>query len=182
MNLTELLKRHVKKIQSVLPTSLKTTPWITGYAEKRDIYTQPQFANRCIHLGMDIELPAGTEIICPLDAIIHSFANNNQTGDYGPTLILQHQLEGKTFYSLYGHLSRIDLLKLREGQRFLAGEVIGHIGTQEENGGWPPHLHLQLITDIGEHRGDYPGVCAPDQTAYYLQNCPNPEALILLST
>ncbi len=181
MTLVELLTRNAEKIQSVLPKSLSCKPIITGYGEKRDIYIQPQYGNRCIHLGIDTPLPAGTKIVCPLNARVHSFADNQRDGDYGPTVILQHELDQHIFYSLYGHLSRTDLPTWHEGQPFAQGAVIGHIGASSENGGWPPHLHLQLIDQIGQYQGDYPGVCRPEEAEHYLNNCPNPEGLIIAS-
>jgi hypothetical protein len=43
--------------------------------------------------------------ICPLGGMVHSFAYNDQFGDYGATIVLLHQLDGMPFYTLYGHLS-----------------------------------------------------------------------------
>ena len=80
--------------------------------------------------------------------MIHSFAFNNNFGDYGATIILLHQLEGFPFYTLYGHLSLDDIAHVKEGKYISRGEVIGHFGKPEENGHWPPHLHFQIINDI----------------------------------
>jgi hypothetical protein len=45
---------------------------------------------------------------------------------------------------------------------------------QFENGHWPPHLHFQLIIDMGKAKGDYPGVCKYSEREKYLDNCPDP--------
>jgi hypothetical protein len=45
-----------------------------------------------------------------------------------------------------GHLAAASLDGLAVGQPFEAGQVIAHIGDRHENGGWSPHLHLQLCT------------------------------------
>ena len=123
-------------------------------------------------------LPAGEPLFSPLAGKIHSFANNAAEGDYGPTLIMEHEIQGQRFYILYGHLSRKSLLHYQEGKTIAAGELLGWLGTEDENGHWPAHLHLQFIQDLGDYRGDYPGVCSQKDALFFLQNCPNPEALL----
>jgi hypothetical protein len=41
--------------------------------------------------------------LAALDGRVHSFQNNDSLGNYGPTIILEHQVEDLTFYTLYGH-------------------------------------------------------------------------------
>lgn len=153
---------------------------VGGYAEKRAIYQRSQvFAHqlctfRNIHLGVDIWAPSGTAVFCPLPGKVHSFQNNAGFGNYGPTIILEHHWQKETIFSLYGHLSRKDLNQLKPGQTFLSGEKIGHLGPAGENGNWPPHVHFQIIRDLGNWSGDYPGVCAEMETDHYLSNCPDP--------
>ncbi len=69
---------------------------------------------RRLHLGLDIWGKAGTEIYAPMAGTVHSFAFNNNFGDYGATIILKHELEDFSFYTLYGHLSLADLNTLKE--------------------------------------------------------------------
>ncbi len=100
---------------------------------------------RTIHLGLDLFQEPGSPVLAPLDGVIHSFRNNNASFDYGPAVILQHNASNEiVFYTLYGHLSTDSLNKLREGKKVNRGDRIGCIGTLEENGGWPPHLHFQI--------------------------------------
>lgn len=152
---------------------------IGGYLENRVIYRRsPHFdaatEPRSLHLGVDAWVPAGTPVAAPLAATVHSLADNNNFGDYGPTVILQHELEGTIFLSLYGHLTRTDLPGLRAGQALAAGQVFAHVGPHPENGDWPPHLHFQLIADLQGCRGDFPGVAAPSERAYWAALCPDP--------
>ena len=154
---------------------------IGGYSEHRTVYSRSRVFDpkegdepRRLHLGLDIWGSAGTPIFSPLDAKVHSFAFNDHYGDYGATIILEHLFHGVQFYSLYGHLSKADL-NIREGKIIDAGETFAHFGEPEENGHWPPHLHFQLIQNIGSARGDYPGVCRFSQRAEYLANCPDPD-------
>lgn len=155
---------------------------IGRYGEKRFIYqSYAQFKAeevRNIHLGIDITVPSGTAVFSPLDATVHSVANNNLPGDYGGTIILQHQLDSFCFYTLYGHVSVASTLELKSGMVIKKGEHFTEVGTREENGGWVPHLHLQLIKDIGQWQGDYPGVCSEEEQGYWLGNSPDPSVLI----
>ena len=156
-----------------------------GYLEHRRMYeSHDNFATdqqdfRNIHLGIDIWAEAGTEVFAPMDGIVHSFQVNEGSGNYGPTMILAHQIQGELICSLYGHLATQDLEGLVLGQTIQQGELIGHLGNSSENGGWPPHLHFQLIRDLQGFVGDYPGVCSRRDMDFYAQNCPNPELFML---
>lgn len=151
-----------------------------GYLEPRKIYQPYQhFENtgapvRNIHLGVDFWAPAGTHVLCPLDGAVHSWANRDFPGDYGGVILLEHDKQGAPLFSLYGHLSAASLQGLRPGLRFKAGQRLGQLGTFAENGGWYPHLHFQLIRDPQHWQGDYPGVCAAEDLAFYRNNCPDP--------
>lgn len=155
-----------------------------GYGEDRGVYSQVLFAPegvepRTVHLGFDIFALAGADVFAPLNARVHSFKINEADGDYGPTVILQHApAPGLVFHTLYGHLSRNSLKGLKPGAAFMAGERIGELGTRRENGGWSPHLHFQVILDIGDWRGDYPGVCRRSERDHWLAICPDPRPLL----
>lgn len=155
---------------------------IGGYGEHRTIYSRSHVFDgtepRRLHLGIDIWGKPYTKVMAPLDGIVHSFAFNNRYGDYGATIILSHQLEGLSFYTLYGHLSLNSLKNLQEGQNFRKGDVFTEFGIPFENGQWPPHLHFQLILDMQGKKGDYPGVCAYSERETYLANCPDPDLIL----
>jgi len=155
---------------------------IGGYNENRVIYKRSELFNntepRCIHLGIDIWGAIKTPIKSPLGGIVHSYSNNNAFGDYGPTIILQHQVDTIVFYTLYGHLCSTDLNPLRVGKFITRGEIIGHFGEPFENGDWPPHLHFQIIEDIKQYKGDYPGVCTPSESKKMLSNSPDPDLIL----
>ena len=162
---------------------------IGGYAEHRTVYRFSKVfdANeqgeepRRLHLGTDIWGKPLTPVMAPLDGIVHSFANNDKRGDYGATILLTHQLSGFTFFTLYGHLSLNSIKNLQEGDRVDAGDVIAEFGIPAENGGWPPHLHFQLILDPGARKGDYPGVCKFSEKDHWLANNPDPDILLQLN-
>lgn len=158
-----------------------------GYLEKRSIYRrstyfkkQNLYAERNIHLGLDLWIEAETPIYAPLNGTIHSFKNNTNHGDYGPTIILKHHMEGFEFYTLYGHLSLASIQNLDVGIEVKQGEQIATLGTAEVNGDYPPHLHFQIIKDIQDYSGDYPGVSSNQDLEFYKRNCPDPNLLFKL--
>ncbi len=162
---------------------------IGGYGEHRTVYSRSRVfdaANtwdepRRLHLGTDIWGPAGTAVFAPVGGMVHGFAFNDHFGDYGATMILLHQLDGFPFYTLYGHISLRDIGMLREGQYIIRGEEIAHFGEPHENGHWPPHLHFQIIFDIGVNEGDYPGVCKFSEKEKYMSNCPDPDLILQMN-
>jgi murein DD-endopeptidase MepM/ murein hydrolase activator NlpD len=113
-----------------------------------------------------------------MDGVVHSFANNDDDGNYGPTLILEHDYNGKKLFTLYGHLSISDIETWSVGSRFRESDIIATLGKPEENGGYSPHLHFQIMTDIGEYKGDYPGVAAREELQNYEGLILNPNPLI----
>ncbi len=151
------------------PAGSETARIVSGEAEPRRL-----------HLGIDIWGPSGTRVMSPFDGIVHSFAFNNNDSDYGATLILTHNLEGIGFHTLYGHLSLNSIKNLYEGKNIRKGEVIAEFGMRFENGNWPPHLHFQLIQDMQDWKGDYPGVCRYSEKQQWLDNCPDPDLILQL--
>jgi murein DD-endopeptidase MepM/ murein hydrolase activator NlpD len=162
---------------------------IGGYAEHRTVYSASKVFDpviqgdepRRLHLGTDIWGKPQTAVMTPLDGIVHSFAYNDNFGDYGATVILVHNIEGFFFYTLYGHLSLNSIRNKQEGQRIRQGEIFAEFGIPAENGQWPPHLHFQIILDIGNYKGDYPGVCRYSEKEKYLANSPNADIILGLS-
>ena len=153
------------------------------YAEDRTIYRHsPLFdgdsERRSVHLGVDLFVVEGTEVATPIAARVHSLADNAGLGDYGPTVILEHELDGRRFWTLYGHLGREPVERLEIGCELAAGEIFAGVGDIDENGGWPPHLHFQLIADLLGRSGDFPGVAAPSERQRWLAICPDPNIVL----
>jgi murein DD-endopeptidase MepM/ murein hydrolase activator NlpD len=153
---------------------------VGGYLEYREMYRRSALFDgtaepRNLHLGIDIwHAHAGVEVYAVLPGKIHSFANNAGFGNYGPTIILEHNLQELTFYTLYGHLSLASLAGLRKGDSVQGGQRIAWLGEEAENGNWPPHLHFQCMTNMLGMEGDFPGVCASGEREKYAAICFNP--------
>ena len=156
-----------------------------GYLEQRNIYKRSGYFNpssnnmeRNIHLGVDFWLDAGEAIYAPLEATIHSFKNNTNYGDYGPTIILKHDMGQEVFYTLYGHLSMASIDGLTVGKTLKKGTPFATLGAAEVNGDYAPHLHFQIIRDMEGYQGDYPGVCSKKNLDKFAANCPDPNLLL----
>jgi len=155
-----------------------------GYNEVRNLYKQSslfgdgQADKRNIHIGMDLWIKAGTPVLAALDGIVYGFDFNAGKGNYGPTIILRHNLGNHFFYTLYGHLSIESIQNIEIGSFFKKGQQLAILGDSTVNGGYSPHLHFQIIKNIEDNFSDYPGVCNQKDLEYYLENCPDPDLLL----
>ncbi len=162
-------------------------PAIGRYAEPRLIYTHRDFRDqahrasrrRTLHLGVDLFAPAQTPVCSPIDAVVHAVDYRASPLDYGGVVVLEHQTpQGQLFYTLYGHLAKSSALALTPGAQLKAGETFALLGERHENGGWPPHLHLQLALHTFGKGCDIDGVADPDLREVKLQWCPDPSVLL----
>ncbi len=157
---------------------------IGRYNEPRLMYKTEQYLSdgdeaRTVHIAIDLFVEAGNPVYAVTDGRIHSFQDNNRPLDNGPTIIIEHSTtDDLPFYILYGHLSRDSLDRLKIGQSVKKGEQIGTIGDYPANGGWPPHLHFQLISDMMELTGDFYGVAPPSKRKVWLSICPDPNLIL----
>lgn len=160
------------------------------YDEKRPgMYTTDLFAGdagaavapapprRDVHMGIDLGAPAGTPVFAYDDGEIFLFGDNAAAGDYGPTLVTKHVLEGKPLYVLLGHLARRSLEGKHVGHVFAKGTVLGWIGEKHENGGWNPHVHVQLSW-LAPKVPDMPGVVTEADRAKARETYPDPRLVL----
>lgn len=161
------------------PPSGESWGWSVGrYNEDRAIYTQALFAGgRSIHLGVDLGGPVGVAVHAFWDGEVCHAGYNAADGDYGHTVVTCHTIEGRRIFALFGHLSKATLAHSPVGRSVRRGDVLGWLGDRHENGGWPPHVHLQLAwEDPGTH--DMPGATTPEQRAASLSRYPDPRIVL----
>lgn len=140
-------------------------PW----GEERSVYAGEMFVSRFIekarrtrHLGLDLFMAAGTKVFTPLAATVASVEIEKDPLGYGCLIALRHEPEGcPPFISLWGHLAHEAMGRLKAGDRLEAGALVGEMGAPSENGGWAPHLHLQLSTDTALSATEILGVGEP---------------------
>lgn len=164
---------------------------IGRYDEYRPgMYTSDLFGGvRDVHIGLDIGAPIDTPIYAFSDGIIHSFGNNLEDGSYGPTLITEHFLslpeqvgsqilgQKKKVWALHGHLSLDSITGITVGSQIKAGDIIAKVGSEEVNGGWPPHVHFQLSLKEPETH-DMPGVVEQEVRESALEVYPDPRLVL----
>jgi peptidoglycan LD-endopeptidase LytH len=140
-----------------------------GYMEDRSVvwrghYHQP---GHTIHLGVDFYVPAGTKVHMPCAGnLCHSFQDPDQNGGWGGKLIFRI---GK-IYLVLGHLTDIvsDI-----GVTCFEGTVVGSVADHTINGGWSPHLHVQLMT---KYDPDVDGYAAMYEDIK--RDFPNPNSIV----
>lgn len=159
---------------------------IGRYAEPRLVHARPAQSagaetdehGRTVYLGIDLFAPAGQPVHAPLSGTVHASGHDGRAGGRGGAVVLRHDPgDGTSFFTFYGHLSQAASL-LTPGATIAAGDLIGHLGTAGENGGWATHLRFQLcLCDLGLGI-DWPETADPDEAATWLQLFPNPAALV----
>lgn len=168
------LRKYVAQVKKETNTKLL----YGGYLEQRALYTSKHFTGdtRDIHLGVDVWADAGTPLYAPCDMRLHSMAYNDAELDYGYTLI--YYIQELNCYLLLGHLSKSSLDDKEIGMIAKRGTEIATLGYPSENGGWEPHVHVQFVKDMGDYKGDYPGVCSQFDVDIYKRYCPDPREVM----
>jgi murein DD-endopeptidase MepM/ murein hydrolase activator NlpD len=100
-----------------------------------------------VHTGMDIPAPVGTPVLAagPGRVVWAGYGvyrgGTDPTDPYGLAVTIRHDFgyQGQPLYTIYGHLSEINVA---EGQHVVTGEAIGLVGETGNVTG--PHLHFEL--------------------------------------
>jgi len=130
-----------------------------------------------LHHGVDIGNPQGTPVLA-IGAGLVVYAGQDdapsrrfgpRTDFYGRLVLVEHQtgLAGRTLFSLYGHLDEVNV---RIGQRVVAGDQLGTVGSTGIALG--PHLHLEMRTSAR----DYASTLNPE---LFLAPLPNHGVLVV---
>ena len=158
-----------------------------GYNEARLIYAADAYAGasatgerRTVHIGLDVTMAPGSPLFAPLDGVVHGFEDAGRF-DYGPVIVLRHEVPGDrpvSFYTLYGHLDRQSLEGLHAGEAIEAGERFAAIGAPPENGDWWPHVHFQIVTDLLDVPCNFNGVAPASERNTWLSLSPDPNLIL----
>lgn len=100
-----------------------------------------------IHVGDDLEVTASElNVQVPIYAIsAGTVSQASIVGGYGGLLITQNTVAGETVNAYYGHVA-VGSLKVKSGQEFTAGQLLGYLGescttdTSDER----KHLHFAI--------------------------------------
>lgn len=105
--------------------------------------THPITGTQRLHSGVDIAAPTGTPIVAAGDGVVFRAGWHSS---YGNHVMITHSMNGKTYTTVYAHMSSMNA---SVGQVVSAGQNIGKIGTTGASTG--AHLHFEL------HNGTYSG-------------------------
>lgn len=158
---------------------------IGRYREERSVYDTEDFATpfgdrRTMHLAIDVFVPAGSAVYAPLAGVVRAADIRNERGDYGGVIILEHTTgAGTPFWLLVGHLSHACIADLRVGQSIARGDIVGAVGMKHENGGWAPHIHVQLYTDLLGKTTDVAGIARRSELEVRESISPNPAPMVV---
>lgn len=142
------------------------------YAEHKDLFTE----ERCIHVGIDLGGPVGTPVYLPYEGRIAFQGYNPLKGDYGYCVITRHVIQRRTLWLLFGHLDAKSVSHPTD-QVLPVGHIIGWLGNESENGGWPSHVHFQLsYREPRTH--DLPGVVTEAERVKALGEFPDPRNIL----
>lgn len=116
-----------------------------GWMEDREFIWRGWYLDKektFIHLGVDINAPAGTEIAVDFEAEVIKINNDYPLdGGWGPHIIFKHL--SRPFYVLYAHLDKEIFCKV--GDILKEDTIFAKVGIAPQNGNWFPHTHVQII-------------------------------------
>ena len=115
---------------------LKNSKCTARFGDHRAYFYKGRCIDHQVHLGIDLASVANASVPASNSGrVIYT----GIMGIYGLTVIIDH---GQGIFSLYGHLSRIDVEK---GQKLKKGDIIGLTGQTGLAGG--DHLHFSILVN-----------------------------------
>ena len=118
-----------------------------GYLEDRSFIWKGSYLDQSggyIHLGIDLNVPQGTEVACPVAGEVLLVDHDlGIDGGWGPRIVVAPEDASLRAHALiFAHLHAP---QVRAGTKVKPGQIIATIGQAPENGNWYPHLHLQAV-------------------------------------
>ena len=101
-----------------------------------------------VQLGIEVFGDPGIPVRAPLAGQVAWADDDHRRSGNGASIGLRHEAGGEVFWTSYRHLGSERFGTLHPGRRVRRGELLGSLADSEK-GGWPPHLHFQvLLTDF----------------------------------
>ena len=130
----DAVERDIDRLADTLAVIPFGKPVSGGISSRYGYRKNPFSEAREFHGGIDFRGKVGTEVVTTADGVVDKA---KYVKGYGKHVVIKHK---KGYKTLYGHLSKIEVKK---GQRVVAGEKIGEIGSTGRSSG--PHLHYEII-------------------------------------
>ncbi len=112
-------------------------PYVTSYYGYR---IHPISGEKDNHRGIDIGLPAGTEILAGFDGRVTTAAYDSSYGNY--VVIRMVKDDGTVIEAKYAHCQT---MLVSAGQDVVKGDAIATVGSTGSSTG--PHLHMEVLVD-----------------------------------
>lgn len=125
-----------------------------GWLEDRSTLWRGHYldADKMIHLGVDFNVPADTEVRLPFGGdIVYIGQDEDQNGGWGGRLDFRSRIY--PFYFIIGHLDPDSIWEFQPSKKkrnwygwYPTSHIVGIVGSSSVNGGWFPHIHLQCMS------------------------------------
>ncbi len=110
------------------------TLWKGSYLDEQSNY---------MHVGIDINALADTPIAMDMHGeVVRIDDDFPEEGGWGPRVIVR--LTDSPFFLIYAHLN--ESIGCKVGDMLSPGTIFASIGRPPHNGGWFPHLHVQVLS------------------------------------
>lgn len=131
---------------------------------------------RTFHLGIDIFSKDLDPIYSPCDGEIVVADREAGNHSFGYYLIIKPKNATTNNYIFLGHLSK----DIPKPGPVSGGQLIAKLGdyTDNENGGWSRHVHVQLFKNIPEDRSFLPGYSTKSDLKINSTKYPDPSFII----
>lgn len=117
-----------------------------GWLENRSALWQGSYLDddeRYIHLGIDFNVPAGTAVALPRSGTIIRIDNDHpEPYGWGNRIIVNDHATDCVW--VFAHLANPE--RFRVGDSLDSGAMFARVGDPSVNGGWFPHLHVQIVS------------------------------------
>jgi hypothetical protein len=152
INLNDFLSKtniHDTKSPQLVQDELNKLGYNTfgGYGENRKDIFRGSYLEKTktyFHLGIDINIKAGTPIKCPFDCFLYDvFIDTDTDIGWGGRIILKKNNKCPALI-----LAHLNPEKMPYKVIYLKGDILGEVGTWPNNGNVFQHLHVQAVENL----------------------------------
>lgn len=130
-------KKDLKKLKAVPATqpieNFEVGRLVSGFGSRINPFHKGNYH----HDGVDISASRGSKVLAGGDGVVSVVKESDLLAGFGNYIEIDH---GFGYVTRYAHLEEITV---RFGQKIIAGQVIGSVGTS--GGAIAPHLHYEVI-------------------------------------
>jgi len=116
-----------------------------GWLEDRSVLWRGSYLkedNKYIHLGVDVNAPAGTPVALDMPGRLVLLDNDHPlVGGWGTRVMIK--LTDAPIVLIYAHLANV---RRHVGEALRRGDIIAEVGPSDTNGVWYTHTHVQAMT------------------------------------